>query len=132
MYTDGSNYDGKTGWGFVVKKGHKICSSECGYLGLNASVYQAEVEAVKQAAKFLVKSHYRETTIIFRIDNQAAVRALANPIITLQQVLECYRALQRLANRNRISIRWIKGHAGHSGNDSADVVARTGAICLVT
>ena len=62
-------------------------------------------DAVKQAAKFLVKSHYREATIIFRIDNQAAVRALANPVITLQQVLECYQVLQKLANRNRVSIR---------------------------
>ncbi len=126
VYTDGSNYDSKTGWGFVIKKGHRIRSQECGYLGLNASVYQAEIEAVKQAAKFLVDSHYREATIIFRIDNQAAVRALANPVITLQQVLECYQALQKLANRNRVSIRWIKGHAGHAGNDSADVVAKAG------
>ncbi len=131
VYTDGSNYDRKTGWGSVIKKGQRICSSECGYLSLNTSVYQTEIEAVKRAAMSLIKSHYRDAIIIFRINNQAAIRVLANPVTTLQQVLECFQELQKLANRNRISIGWIKGHAGHTGNDAADVIAKVGTQLLV-
>ncbi len=131
VYTDGSHIDGRSGWGFVVKQGKRgSYTTRCGYLGLNASVYQAELEAIRQAASYLYGPYYG-SKIIFRIDNQAAVRSLANTEIQSQLVLECVQALLKLADRNHVSIRWIKGHAGHEGNDAADVTAKAGAMQIV-
>ncbi len=57
--------------------------------------------------------------------------ALANAEIQSQLAVECVQALLTLADRNRISIRWIKGPAGHVGNDAADATAKAGAQQLV-
>ena len=129
VYTDGSNVNGKSGWGFVTRRDSKIRQTDCGYLGEFASVYQAEIEAVLRAATTL--EPLRGDKIIFRIDNQAAVRSLSNPEIKTSQVLECVKALNVLGNNNQVSLRWIKAHHGHIGNEQADEAAKAGAALIV-
>ena len=126
VYTDGSKVHGKSGWGFVIKRGGQVLKSDFGYMGAHASVFQAEIEAIKQASTFL-KPLKGGSKIIFRIDNQAAVWAVANPEITKIQTLECVSALQEIGTNNHVSLRWIKAHAGHDGNEAADVAAKNGA-----
>ncbi len=126
VYTDGSKIHDKAGFGFVVVENNQHQVTVKGYLGKATTVYQAEVEAVANAADHLVSLHYLRKRIKFRIDNQAAVRALASPFIKSKQVLRCFDALQRLANYNRVSLTWIKAHAGHAGNELADQAAKAG------
>ena len=127
VYTDGSKIHDNSGFGYVVRKKHKDPLSHSGYLGADASVFQAEIEAVLVAAEHLGRS-YRNSRITFRIDSQAAVRALSNPIVKTDQVMRCIGALQKLGNHNKVTITWIKAHVGHYGNELADEAAKAGAM----
>lgn len=39
---------------------------------------------------------------------------------------DLWRALDELAGQHRIDWRWVKGHAGHDGNERADALANRG------
>ena len=60
-------------------------------------------------------------------DSQAAVKALASTTIRSSVVLECATALNEVAKRSRITLRWIKAHIGHKGNERADFLTKEGA-----
>jgi ribonuclease HI len=43
---------------------------------------------------------------------------------------ELWRELEELANKHEIEWVWVKGHAGHEGNERADELANLGAASL--
>ena len=45
-YTDGSPMKGKTGYGYIISDGDYIMKESNGFIGENASVFQAEVMAI--------------------------------------------------------------------------------------
>ncbi len=131
IYTDGSKIKDKSGFGFVIRRGRETRYTSSGYLGSEASVYQAEVAAILHASDHLNYLGYKGAKIQFRIDNQATVKSLASPFIKNSLVHECYLALQKLSNKNRVTLAWIKAHAGHEGNELADEAAKAGALLKV-
>jgi len=40
--------------------------------------------------------------------------------------VDLWQALDEIAGRHRVDWRWVKGHAGHDGNERADVLANRG------
>ncbi|MDQ6982527.1 MAG: RNase H family protein, partial [Mariprofundus sp.] len=40
--------------------------------------------------------------------------------------LERWQALDKLASKHEVTWQWVKGHAGHEGNERADELARQG------
>ena len=69
----------------------------------------------------------RKQRICIRSDSQASILALKANIIKSSLVLECFRKLNNLGSRNKVTIQWIKAHCGHLGNEEADSLAKMGA-----
>jgi len=61
-------------------------------------------------------------------DSQAALGAIAKPVVDSALVADCRRvvsAVQELGNS--VNLAWIPGHRGYEGNEKADVLAKCGA-----
>ena len=60
-------------------------------------------------------------------DSQAAILALNSREIKSRLVKESISSLNRIARTNKVTIRWIKAHVGHPGNEHADLEAKLGS-----
>jgi ribonuclease HI len=76
------------------------------------------------ACKTLYQRKNMDITI--RTDSQAAITAIRAINITSNTVLDCKNWLNKLGGKNRVTLAWIKVHAGHPGNDQADALAKAG------
>ena len=74
-YTDGSRFSGQTGFGFAITRDSKEVKSENGYLGMQATVFQAEITAIQKCAEALASENTFSEAIIYS-DSQAALAAL--------------------------------------------------------
>ena len=124
-YTDGSKMDNHAGFGFQVRVKHAEKINNSTYLGNIATVFQAEVMAITTAAKSLINVKNQE--IIIRSDSQSAILAINSNIIHSSIVEECIKSLNRLGEKNSVTLQWIKAHCGHAGNESADRNAKQGS-----
>ena len=127
-YTDGSRTDSElTGWGFCAKSftDDSMIASDHGCLGPNATVFQAEVWAIRQAAERL--RNVPETTVFFFVDSQAALMALDASEAESETVQRCIEALNELGLRKTVILRWVKAHVGHDLNEMADELAKKGS-----
>ena len=124
-YTDGSLMEGKAGAGVVIYKGKKILHKLQKGLG-NRSVFQAEIEAIKMGAEYLYDL-VEGREIIFKVDSQAAIKALESRETNSRITNDAFRVLKTLAKENRVRIEWIKAHVGHEGNELADDAAKKAA-----
>ena len=150
IFTDGSRTGGKSGYGLLFQQS---CSSslnpqqfstiheDSGPLGSLASVFQAEVHAIIEALKHLVRisAPNQENRVRFGpilsahifCDSQSALKALDSHLINSHQILECRNLLNAMGRRLEISLYWIKAHAGNIGNERADVLAKQGATTSI-
>ena len=129
IYTDGSKLqDGATGAGFYMSSpdDHEEDTSETIYLGKMATVFQGEVEAIMSAADHAADRPLDKPITIFS-DSQAAIQALKSWDVTSNTVKNCIGSLNTLAKKTRVTIRWIRAHVGHQGNERADTLAKEGA-----
>ena len=103
-----------------------------------ATVFQAEVEAINQGAKFaldIVKHNtinlqkYGDLStheIYFIGDNRASLHAITNRVAKSQIVLNCTKNLSDLNTTHKTILHWIKAHVGNEGNEKADALAKLG------
>ena len=78
IYTDGSKTDDHVGSGYVIYHKNEEIATDSKRLADEITVYQVEVNAIKQAASTLLQNkpdHYKFVKIFS--DSQAAIRALA-------------------------------------------------------
>jgi ribonuclease HI len=145
IFTDGSriktnnslNHEGYAGCGFVIygKKPNSPSGELCIlyektiYLGTIATVFQAEIFAIGQAAHHLLMN----TDIISGIssvdiitDSKSALQALDTLCSTSKLVTDCMKTLDKLQSKVEVTIHWIKAHVGHEGNEKADILAKEG------
>jgi hypothetical protein len=60
-------------------------------------------------------------------DSNASILAIDSHIVKSEMVSKCKRLLLKLSERCPVSIKWIKAHVGHAGNELADAKAKGGA-----
>lgn len=130
VYTDGSkNEDENLGAGFVYyskKTDESIAKSY--HLGKDITVYQSEVFAINEVAQHLLDKETRNCSIIIHSDSRAALDTLHKKFINSAQVRDTIETLNRLAAQdNTVTLRWVKAHVGHPGNEKADELAKQGA-----
>ncbi|CAH2243709.1 jg8769 [Pararge aegeria aegeria] len=121
VYTDGSKTNSGTGSGVYCPELNKIIAEA---LGRNNSVFQAECVGITTAATAMLNRKVSGFDININSYSQAVLKALTK-YTTLSKILQdCHNALQTLTQSNRITLRWIRGHNGNTGNDAADELAR--------
>ena len=128
IFTDGSLKDGKTGYGIAayteqsLRKG-KTEWVEAGNM-TEKSVLDAETWAIIRALQ-LTKQDTRDVRIY--TDSRNARDWIVEPRkegpTAYMWDLLCEATEER---KNRVTVSWIKGHAGNKGNEKADALARKG------
>ena len=133
VYTDGSKINNNIGCGFSIVRGKTEVSSNKFRLPEHATVFQAEIAAVGEAAKMLPADPAKTPWFVkIFVDSQAAILALKNPVITSRTVLDTARQLNSLAElTKRTSLVWIPAHKGHEGNERAEEGADTVEAALL-
>ena len=127
-YTDGSKIDGQVGWGYWVKPLQQEAEGYMGRLNNEATVFQAEVKAILEAAKYILnKDELVTKSWDFYCDSQAAIHAIAANTVESTLVEQCIQALNNLGKITKVTIHWIKAHVGHEGNEIVDRWAKNGA-----
>ena len=123
VFTDGSKYRGKVGSGVFIRRGSTTMAQLSFRLPDKASVFQANIFAINQAAIFL-QTLPNNTYIKFFVDSQAALLALNNKSVTSRLVGDTVHNLNLVPGLVRLV--WIKAHVGHDGNEQADRLAKHG------
>ena len=102
------------------------------------TVFQAEVEAINQGARFALNittpspqnvslyGDLSQSTIYFIGDNRASLYAISNQWAKSRTVLNCTKNITQLNLSHKIILHWIKAHAGQEGHERADYLAKQG------
>ena len=123
FYTDGSKKDDRTGAG-IFGPGIRAWFP----MGTVATVFEAEVYAIDACARrCLARNDLRRKKIAIASDSQAALRAIGSSTFRSRLVLECRRTLNELGKQSRLTLAWVPGHSGISGNEAADELAKKGS-----
>ena len=125
FYTDGSKLRGQVGSGVcIIREGNNIASHKV-RLPDHASVYQAEMMAIQQAAIILANIPDL-TTIKFYDDSQAALQTFQADFIRSKLAFQTIQALNKVKHEGVMVFVWTKAHIGTAGNEEADKLAKTG------
>jgi len=129
LFTDGSKANSRTGSGIFGLRPNRIFSFP---LGKFATVFKTEIYAILQCAYENIRRAYKNKRILIFSDSQAALKALSGSKVTSGMVAECLDALSALASLNKVTLVWVPGYQGISGNEEADKLARqTSAMLLL-
>jgi ribonuclease HI len=142
IFTDGSRIgnqeNGHAGCGFVIygadstmnNADSNILHEQSTYLGTMATVFQAEIYAIGQAALHIINHPNLLTNGIEQIDiitdSKSALCALDRINTNSKLVKDCMEMLDKLQVKVNLAIHWIKAHVGHVGNEKADQLAKLG------
>ncbi|CAL8127771.1 unnamed protein product [Orchesella dallaii] len=124
-YTDGSRHDGSTGAAAVISWNGERTTLRIP-LGASATVFQAEVLAIRHAADAL-RHVPTGTRIVIYSDSKSAIQALKTWNYMTLLVGECFQSLKALATERTLELVWIPAHVGFEGNEEADEVAKEAA-----
>lgn len=126
-YTDGSFVEGRAGAGVYC---NKLQIAESISLGKLATVFQAEVLAIREAMEQCLVCGTENAKVAVCSDSQAAILAIASPDTRSKLVLECKEACRAVRQKNILQLLWVPGHCGVEGNEEADRLAKEGAAHL--
>ena len=109
FYTDGSKMSDNIGAAFVLYEVNRLVKTEKFKLPATCTVFQAEIKAILEAAKYLnTTSKYKY--VKFFIDSQAAILALESVKITSTLVREAKLELNKAATNRIIILNWTRVH----------------------
>ena len=63
-------------------------------------------------------------------DSQSTLRSLMNQPTNSKTTLSCQNTLNRIGQKTKLTLSWVKAHCGIPGNELADSEAKTGAYLL--
>ena len=134
IYTDGAckGNPGPGGWGAWLVAGEhqkELCGGE-----LNTTNNRMELRAVIEALNALK----RPSEVVLHTDSQYVQKGISEWIVGWKKRgwrkadkspvlnVDLWMALDEARLRHTIEWRWVKGHAGHPGNEKADELANRG------
>ena len=125
-YSDGSKQTttGKTGYGLAVTRGDYVIGSENAQLNNKNSVFQAEIYAIDKSCHLLREMEVKDVTIFS--DSMSGLQALDGTMTKSKTIKNCIDSLNELGKSCKIELAWVKGHEGHTGNETADSLAKIG------
>ncbi len=134
IYTDGAckGNPGPGGWGALLRTGEhvkELCGGEP-----NTTNNRMELKAVIEALGALT----RPCVVVVHTDSQYVQKGISEWIHGWKargwktaakapvKNVDLWQALDAAQARHTIEWRWVKGHAGHEGNERADALANRG------
>ena len=125
VYTDGSKIREQVGAGVFIERQGAVLSKHKVRLPDYATVYQAEIMAIREAATIL--SHITDlTTVKIFVDSQAALRTFQADFIKSKLAMQMITELNKV-NHQSLTFVWTKAHIGTAGNEEADQLAKAGS-----
>ena len=136
IYTDGSvikaNHLNRAGGGFVIYKNGTKISEKAIPLGTMATINQCEMIAIREGADEARKLLNDIHQINFHTDSIATMNKLKTTTTTSKLTKETNMKLNKLTENNiRVNILKVKAHIGIIGNETADKLAKRGAMTIV-
>ena len=130
IFTDGSKFSNAAGAGWLLTKGDNMLMNEHVPLEGHATVFQAEIKAITSAVTAIANGNKYSGHFVLYSDSQAAIQALRQTLSKSKLVIECIEAIKTFKRKgNTLELKWIKGHADHTGNEVADYLAKQ--ACLI-
>lgn len=123
IYTDGSVSNKEVGAAYIaMKPNSQILHFEKFRLSENATIYDAEVLAIKHALLYVssLKEGYKIGIIS---DSKSSLQSISNPINNNVQVNNIKEILNEVKVRQEVLLFHIKSHTNNYGNDMADKLA---------
>ena len=133
IFTDGSTIDGQVGASAVIPRLQQ--ERRC-YMGTEytTTVFGAELQGLAMATNLTLEVKEARNRNLWAVnvyvDNQAAIRASANPGQQSGQYLlrDVVQGIDKLRDAGiRVQIHWIPAHVGVPGNEKADKAAKAAA-----
>ena len=129
VFTDGSKTEHGTGSGFVIYRDRVEIGARSFKLPDHASVYQAELVALEEASKEILRNGI-PGPISIHTDSLSSIQALKSFEVKSRQCKATMRALDDLATHRRVTMYWVRAHQGQMGNERADTLAKQGTRSL--
>ncbi|XP_035212048.1 ribonuclease H-like [Stegodyphus dumicola] len=124
IFTDGSKIGKHVGAAFVMyNNGHEV-HSEIYRLNDTASVFQAEVLALKKALIWIGSTITDNIPIRIFTDSRSSLQSLNSDKITKRSILSLKEIIKTLLDSHSLELNWIKAHIGIAGNERADSEAK--------
>lgn len=120
-YTDGSKMNDGVGAAYTIKRGNSTIHELKITMNRLNSVYQAELTAIKSVIRWFAT--YQESSIIIYTDSKSSYLVLQRTFPSNMIIKEIFQLLINNTNK-KITIGWIKAHAGNPGNERADELAK--------
>lgn len=128
-YTDGSKLDGKVGLAIVLIRDNITFNTQEARLPDECSVFQAELQAIKQAVDWQSELMKAGESIAICSDAKSALDVVASGSTDFYNAFLAWTQIKKLrSERKHISLCWIKAHVGHRGNEQADENAKLATV----
>ena len=125
VYTDGSKKDGKVGSAFIIYRFGLDWKQGKFRLNNTATVFQAELFALIQAAFALRESEVGHGKCHFFSDSLSSLQALLTNEIKHRLVYKLIAQLNILSHIGwDLNLFWVKAHSQIQGNEKADILAK--------
>jgi ribonuclease HI len=129
IYTDGSKSSQGVGAGFCSIMNQRFIKRSKFKLASYCSVFQAELFAILQALKHIKGNHNKTIQICICTDSLTVIKALQQTRSTNQLIQKIMKEVARVYGQGiQLSFCWIQAHNGNVGNETADSLAKAGAI----
>jgi ribonuclease HI len=131
VFSDGSRLqDGRVGWGYATYMGGRLTGQGKCSLGRRAEVYDAELRGATEGLRSAKDSpgFFLAEKVEVLLDNEAAGSRLASgiPGVADHETTTDFNRIRRSIGKP-VEVRWVPGHEGVVGNETADRLAKEGA-----
>lgn len=124
FFTDGSRCNELSGAGIHLPQLNCNLSLS---LGKYATVSQSEIVGLSNCDLIELSLNNDQKPVFIFSDSQSSLKALGRYKFVSALLVDCFNVLQQIASIRPVTVLWVPGHTGITGNEKADDLARSGS-----